>query len=106
MCQYCAQISHSGEYQLFPIGMYGADKKRCGGVGLLTVQSGEESLFHAEHPFHRGMRRPVWTNWMQCRCSSGSLKKGASPRSPGSVELVNRLSANRSQPLKMNSAPN
>src|SRR6267142_464384 len=48
----------------------------------------------------------VWTNSMQCGCSSGQLKKGASRRSQRTVELVSLPSASRSPPLKMNSAPN
>jgi len=35
-----------------------------------------------------------------------AMKKGASPLSQRNVELANLLSANKSRPLKMSSAPN
>src|SRR5260370_40927849 len=48
-------IWQPGEYRLFPIVMNG-------------VEAGE-SLFLSWNPFLRGIRRLVWTNSMQCRCS-------------------------------------
>jgi len=37
MCQWCEQIWHSGEYQLFPIGMHGAEEEVLLGSVFFTL---------------------------------------------------------------------
>ena len=45
--------------------------------------------FSPENPFHKGIRRLAWTNSIECRCLSGWLRKGTSPRLQRNVGLVN-----------------
>src|SRR6266436_5447664 len=74
MCLHCKPIWHYEEYRLFRIGMHGGREEASFAHGL-EVDYKRENRYSLHRIYSKEELRYVRTNSMQCKCSSGWLKR-------------------------------
>jgi hypothetical protein len=69
MCLHCKPIWHDEEYRLFRIGMRGGREEASFAHGL-EVDNKRENRYSLHRIYSIEEWKYVWTNSMQCKCSS------------------------------------